>query len=111
LHTGEALDAIDFNVYQDYKSHYPKIKNKSVEVVSQPYFTTNIMDLNQPLVRNYEMLDSFVIFTCVQGQAGVKYPEGEVNIKMGECVLIPNEIPELKILPSSETKILETFIL
>jgi mannose-6-phosphate isomerase len=111
LHTEEALDAIDFNVYDDYKSHYPKIKNKSVEVVSQPYFTTNIMDLNQPLVRNYEMLDSFVIFTCVQGQAAVKYPAGEVNIKMGECVLIPNEIPELKILPSSETKILETFIL
>lgn len=111
LHTEEALDAIDFNVYDDYKSQYQKIKNKSVEIVNQPYFTTNIMDLNQPLVRNYEMLDSFVIFTCVQGQAGVKYHGGEVSIKMGECLLIPNEIMEVKIIPSSEIKILETFIL
>ncbi len=33
LHTAEALEAIDFNVYDTYRSAYPAIKNTSIEVV------------------------------------------------------------------------------
>jgi mannose-6-phosphate isomerase len=111
LHTEEALDAIDFNVYDSYRSNYQKVKNKSVEVVNQPCFTTNIIDLDQPLDRDYQALDSFVIFTCVAGKSEIKYPDGSVSLKMGECLLIPNEISDIKIIPSPQTKILETFII
>lgn len=111
LHTEEAMDAIDFAVYDTYRSHYPKVKNKSVEVVNQPFFTTNIIHLDQPLERDYQKLDSFVIFTCVQGKAEINYPDGTVKLTMGECLLIPNKIFKITIQPFSETKILETFIL
>lgn len=111
LHTEEALDAIDFAVYDSYRSHYPKVKNKSVEVVNQPFFTTNIIHIDRALEREYETLDSFVIYTCVQGNADIDYPDGTLKLTMGECLLIPNEISKITIRPLAETKILETFIL
>jgi mannose-6-phosphate isomerase len=111
LHTDEALDAIDFNVYDTYRSQYSKVKNKRVEVVNQPCFTTSIIDLDQPLDLDYQPLDSFVIYTCVQGKSVIRYNEGSVNLKMGECLLIPNEISDIKIIPAPQVKILETFIL
>ncbi len=57
------------------------------------------------------MLDSFVICTCVQGSSEMIYPDGKVNINIGECVLIPNEIKDILIKPFSDCKILETFII
>lgn len=111
LHTEEALDAIDFNVYDNYRNHYPASRNKSVEVVNQPFFTTNMIHLDQPVSRDYFDLDSFVIFTCIHGKVEVNYPDGKIGLKMGECLLIPNEINDIQIIPLTESKILETFIL
>ena len=110
LHTEKALEAIDFNVYETYRSEYGRMKNQSVEVVAQPCFTTNILHLNKALAKDYDELDSFVIYTCLQGSMRVKYPDGEESLKMGECLLIPNEIADIKLYPSTESKLLETFI-
>lgn len=111
LHTEEALEALDFKVYDTYRSAYPATKNKSVEVVNQPFFTTNIIHLNKPIEKNYEELDSFVIYTCVNGSLDVKYRDGIVNLRMGECLLIPNLVNEIELHPSNESKLLETYIL
>lgn len=111
LHTEEALDAIDFNVYESYRTQYPTVKNKIVELVNQPFFTTNLICLDKPVSKDYLELDSFVIFTCVQGEVEVTYPDGKIGLKMGECLLIPNVINNVQILPLEESKILETFIL
>jgi mannose-6-phosphate isomerase len=111
LHTAEALEAIDFNVYESYRSAYPAIKNKSIEVVNQPFFTTNMLHLDKAVSKNYEELDSFVIYTCVNGSFDVKYNGGLVNLKMGECLLIPNLVNEIELHPSNESKLLETYIL
>jgi mannose-6-phosphate isomerase len=110
LHTEEALDAIDFSFYENYRSQYPTVINKSVEVVNQPFFTTNIIQLDKPVLRDFSALDSFVIFTCVHGKSEIKYPDGKVSLKMGECLLIPNEIKDIQIQPLTTSKILETFI-
>lgn len=111
LHTQEALEAIDYNVYDDYKSQYAIAKNETVEVVKGEFFTTNMLHLDKPLMKNYEELDSFVIFTCVAGHLTLVYPDGSLTLKMGECVLIPNEINRIDLLPSTDTKLLETYIL
>lgn len=111
LHIEEALEAIDFTVYNDYRSHYPEIKNKSVELVNQPCFTTNLMNLNQSFHRDYGQLDSFVILTCVEGKSEIQYPEGKTNLRAGECLLVPAIMDQLLIKPDNETKIMETFIL
>src|SRR5471030_2172098 len=44
LHTEEALAAIDYKQYPDYKTEYTPVKNEDVHLVSCPYFTTNVMD-------------------------------------------------------------------
>ena len=111
LHTEEALEALDFNVYETYRTEYGRIKNQSVEVVNQACFTTNMLNFNKALTKDYDELDSFVIYTCVQGSMRVKYPAGEESLKMGECLLIPNELSEIELHPSTESKLLETFII
>lgn len=111
LHTGEALEAIDFDVYDTYRTEYGRMKNQSVEVVDQPHFTSTILHLDKPILKDYEELDSFVIYTCVQGSVRIKYPEGAENLNMGECLLIPNVVSAIEIHPSTESKLLETFII
>jgi len=111
LHIEEALEAIDYNVYPDYKTKYPKVKNQTVEAVSEEFFTTNVLSFDKPMMKQYLELESFVIFTCVEGEMIVKYPEGTVSLKTGECLLIPNVVNEIELIPSIESKLLETYIL
>ncbi len=111
LHTNEAIEAIDYNTYNDYKTDYPHIKNQSVEAVKAPYFTTQVLHLDMPMIKSFAKIDSFIIYTCVMGKVAVKYPEGKVELNMGECLLIPNEILSIEILPLTESKLLETYIL
>ncbi len=111
LHTEEALAAIDYKVYDEYRTDYPDIKNQSVEVVDQTHFTTNFIHLDKAIAKNYESLDSFVIYTCVQGKLNLKYRDGAVSLQMGECVLIPNELDKIELHPLTESKLLETYIL
>jgi len=111
LHTEQALGAIDFNVYESYRTDYGRIKNQSIEVVEQPSFSTNMLHLDKPMAKDYAELDSFVIYTCVQGSIRVKYPDGEEQLRIGECMLIPNELNNIELYPSTESKLLETFII
>lgn len=111
LHTEEALEAIDYNVYETYRSEYARLKNETVEVVNQVHFTTNIIHFDKPLKKNYEELDSFVIYVCVEGALKVEYAEGFVELKMGECMLIPNELKIVRLIPQTESKLLETYLL
>lgn len=111
LHTEQALEAIDYNAYDNYRTEYPKIKNQTADAVQEKYFTTNVIHLDKPLLKSYTELESFVIYTCVQGEAAIVYPDGDVRLRMGECLLIPNIITEISIVPTTETKILETYIL
>jgi mannose-6-phosphate isomerase len=111
LHTEEALEAIDYNVYETYRSEYARLKNETVEVVNQVHFTTNIIHFDKPLKKNYEELDSFVIYVCVEGSLDVKYDEETVALKMGECMLIPNELKQIQLLPHTDSKLLETYLL
>lgn len=62
LHTNESKDAIDYQVLPDYRTNYTPVKNESVEVVSCPYFTTSVYDLNELMTVDYSELDSFVIY-------------------------------------------------
>ncbi len=112
LHTEEAMAAIDFKVYDDYRTDYADVKNQSVELVNQKHFTTNMIRLDKAMAKNYEELDSFVIYTCVQGNLRLKYRDGGItNLQLGECVLIPNELDHIELHPLTESKLLETFIL
>jgi mannose-6-phosphate isomerase len=109
LHTEEALAALDYEVYDEYKSLYDKKINEAVPVVSCPYFTTNILEFTQSVSRDYSF-DSFVIHVCVAGSYTLHYGGETLNVKMGDCVLIPATIKDVKLETDGGYKILESYI-
>jgi len=111
LHTELALDAIDFEVYSDYRSHYEEKLNESVALVESPYFTTNLIHLDKGLRKDYSELDSFVIYICVEGKFTMKTAGSKLNAVMGESVLIPARIKEVEIFPDPESRILEVYMI
>lgn len=110
MHTELAVDAIDFGFHSSYKTPYKGLLNSTVNVVDSPYFTTGVLRLDQPVEKDYNMIDSFVIYICVDGAAGITYPGGAEGIRKGETVLIPAELKNLSIVPTEATTLLEVYI-
>jgi mannose-6-phosphate isomerase len=110
LHTELALDAIDFAFHKEYKTSYSPLLNSTVSAVDCPYFTTSVIKLDQPVDKDFNMIDSFVIYICVEGKAGISYPGGLEEIARGETVLIPAELKNLAIIPTEPTTLLEVYV-
>jgi mannose-6-phosphate isomerase len=111
LHTDLALDAIDFTCLDDYKTKYIAELNKSTDIVSCKYFTTNILEFDRPIEKDYNNLDSFVIYITLEGNFEVEAEEGTEKVSKGETVLIPASIEFLKLNPQNgKVKLLEVFV-
>jgi len=108
LHTDQALKAINFN-HTNSRLIYSKEQNKAVKLCSTPYFETNQLVLTNWLERDYSMLDSFVVYMCVEGELVVKTAHFSETIKKGETILIPSSIKKINLLTDSAT-ILEVYI-
>ena len=112
LHTELAKDAIDYRVYDSYKTDYTPTLNRPVHLASCPYFTTNLLELNEPITRDYAQLDSFVIYICMRGATEIKdNEENIISLRQGESLLLPATINSTQI-ESTETgtKILDTYV-
>lgn len=111
LHTELAKDAIDYEVLDDYRTHYESITDEPVELVACPYFTTSLYDLTEEISCDYSELDSFVILICMEGSCKiVDEEENEITMRAGETVLLPAAIQEIAIMPEDTVKLLETYV-
>jgi mannose-6-phosphate isomerase len=110
LHTELAVDAIDYSYEKKYETTYQTEINKTSELVRCPYFTTNILEFDQSVEKDYVELDSFVIYMCLEGDMDITYGEDSLTIAKGESVLIPAIINNLTLTPKTKTKILEVYI-
>lgn len=111
LHTEEAVDAIDYKKYDNYKTEYKSEKNATSKVINSKYFETNILEFNRSIEKDYNKLDSFVIYMCIDGEFEIEYYESEkISIKKGETVLIPAAIEYLRLNPLGNSKLLEVYI-
>ncbi len=110
LHVEEALAAIDYKHYPEYKTTYHPKENETVKLVSCPYFTTNLMDFTENAEKDYSGLDSFVIYVCLEGDFIINYNGGAYPVKMGDCMLLPKTIGHVKLETTSGFKILESYI-
>ena len=108
LHTKEAAESIDYTVLPNYRTEYERSKNEGVQVVSCPYFTTAVYDLNEPMALDYSELDSFVILIAVKGKGTISANGEEMSFQMGDTVLLPATTNEVKV--AGEVKFLETFV-
>jgi mannose-6-phosphate isomerase len=112
LHIEEAKDAIDYKVYPEgYKTNYQPQPNAVVPLVSCPYFTTNLIDGNQRIVRDFSTIDSFVIYICMEGKLSLADVNGyAIDVQQGESVLVPAAVKNtVTLVPSERYKVLETY--
>jgi len=111
LHTDLALDAIDFNVYDNYKTPYKINPNKDSKILNCKYFNTNIIQFDETIEKDYNQLDSFVIYICLDGKIEITYNETErLHIEKGETILIPAVFEHLILNPVVQSKLLEVYI-
>lgn len=110
LHIDEALDTIDYAVKDSYKSMYSKEKNTSSEIVSCPYFTTNILPVDGVVAVDQLNKDSFVIYMCVAGKVTFSYQDQTEVLEMGETLLVPASIKEFTIASKESSELLEVYI-
>lgn len=110
LHTEQALDAIDYKFYGDYKTKYTPKSNEAVELVQCPYFKTQLFEIDKPMQNDYSNIDSFVIYICFEGAATVETDHGSIDLKKGDSILLPAVINHVKVVPQGNCKFLETFV-
>lgn len=88
LHTELAKDAIDYKVYNDYKSPAPDTATKDAELVKCSHF-----DVRRILVDGKSSLsfrpDSFTVVMCLDGEVQIICPTGSYLICKGQTTLLP----------------------
>ncbi len=111
LHTDLALDVIDFKAYAKYKTDYTFKVNKTSNILKCPYFTTNILSFNKIVEKDYNLIDSFVIYICIEGSFKIQYNKTEVEqFTFGESILLPATLKNVRLIPDVSCKLLEVYI-
>ena len=109
LHTQLASESIDYTVLDDYRTHYERREDEGIQLVSCPYFTTSVYDLNEPMTIDYTELDSFVILIGLRGSCEVTDDQGNTMLfREGESLLLPATVGTVKI--DGTMKFLETYV-
>ncbi|MGG6230604.1 type I phosphomannose isomerase catalytic subunit [Tenacibaculum sp. SDUM215027] len=110
LHTEKALKAIDFSAKSTYKTAYVKQENVANQVVTCPYFTTNILPVKGKKEIDLSEKDSFIIYMCVEGEVTFSYENQQEIVRKGETILVPACIDKVKVLSENSSELLETYI-
>lgn len=109
LHTAEALDMINFSSADTAFLKYKEKGNQPVVICESNYFTTTLLHLDQSIQRNYEQIDSFVVYMCVEGNCTLESGLYSEELKKGESILIPAIMEQVSIKTNNAT-ILEVFV-
>jgi mannose-6-phosphate isomerase len=108
LHNDLAIDAIDFDMVDDFKVSYSNRKNEPNKMVSCPYFTTNFIHLTKSVQKENNQ-DSFIIYMCVDGEAEIRTEDFSESLKKGETILVPAGIKHFE-MNSNNAKLLEVYV-
>ena len=111
LHTELAKEAIDYQIYPDYKLKYTPEPNAIQPLIDCPYFTTRLININEDKTIDLNDRDSFSIYICMQGKLAVTDDLNNIiAIHQGQIVLIPATTAHITLKPEKECKLLETFL-
>jgi mannose-6-phosphate isomerase len=110
LHTELALDAIDFNHYDKYKTDYPDKLNERVNLVKCEYFQTNLYEISKSIEMDYFRNDSFVILICIDGKLRIEFQNGIAELSKGETLLVPAIIKNIFLTPMDKSRFLEVYL-
>jgi mannose-6-phosphate isomerase len=70
-----------------------------------------LLELNQTTEKDYNKLDSFVIYICLEGELQIETESGSESVQKGETILIPASIENVQLKPlSAAVKLLEVYV-
>lgn len=110
LHTDLARHAINFRDVSGHPVDYKVRKNVPVNVVKSPFFNTNLLSLNLPLMRDYSENDSFVVLIATEGKMTIECGEERETLAAGQSILIPASAKSIQIYPENQASLLEAYI-
>ncbi len=111
LHTELATDVIDFRKQEAGAIRPAGTPNRTEELVSCDYFTTNYLRFDREVEKEYFDLDSFVIYMCLEGSFTLVYDtDKSVPVQKGETVLLPAVLKTIFLLPTAACELLEIYI-
>ena len=92
LHTALAVDAIDFEADAELlHKKYDVERGGETKVIESSYFTMAIQDVDGHKSLDRSMLDSFVVYICLEGNATISADGQKESLASGELVLVPAE--------------------
>jgi mannose-6-phosphate isomerase len=110
LHHELAMDAMNFTDNESGKVEYTAKDNESVNLATCQYFTTNKLDVNGSVSKDYSQLDSFVILMNVGGKCTIKSADTTIELNEMEATLVPAAIDTLELSAEGTAKLLEVYI-
>jgi mannose-6-phosphate isomerase len=110
LHTELALDAINFSASGQNKISKEPNQDITQNLVSCEYFITNIIQFSSLIRKDYNIIDSFVVYICVEGEFLIHWDKGTEVVSKGETILLPAMITDIILEPRPEASVLEVFI-
>lgn len=108
LHTELAVDVIDYSYNDNYKTSYSILENTTSTLVHSPYFKTNILNVQGEMFKDLTIIDSFVIYICVEGSCDLVYNNITYRILKGETIFLPAAIKEI-VLKSTNADLIEVY--
>lgn len=111
----EALDFIDYKAWKAPEPPHSHPSDAVQKLVDIPEFTVTLLKLTDPLHIYSERFDSFILYSCLQGEASVQLEilgqTARFPLSAGQTMLVPAECPEFFLVPTDrDTRILETTI-
>jgi mannose-6-phosphate isomerase len=105
-----AIDAINYTSSGNSNIQKKALLNNTVNIVTCEYFSTNIIYFNKSLIKDYNLIDSFIIYLCIEGEFIINWEDKKEIVAKGETVLLPAMIKDVVLEPKGVTKLLEIFI-
>ena len=72
--------------------------------------SVSLIEIDEYVEKSYIDIDSFVIYICLEGKMQLKGEFDSETVSKGECVLIPAEIDEIKMVADPYCRFLEVYI-
>ena len=115
LHTDKALQAIDFNVQDEYRTIYTNAEQRANPCIESPFFTMRIVVTNRPFHRNLMKYDSFIVTMCLEGDCTIQVRStgDSILLREGHSCLIPASIADYDVIPQNgkgTTRLLDAYI-
>ncbi len=102
----DAIDIIDYKKYDKDKYYFNGITSGSNILINSKNFIIKSLDLKESKRVIPSLVNSFIVYIALRGDAQIKTSKHKYEIKQGECIFIPAAMEDFLIEPNSEDSFL-----